>query len=139
MRMRQKKGKHTCGTCSKVFTTAVGLAADASKAHDQHHVAYAFERGTACQVWLKEYHSSSRLKAHLRRTSSCLTRLVEAEIAFPELSGDRFVNATALKPVTTCWTTTRPHNLMDRLVTESSIWGFLRGIVDPGLVSPSHY
>ena len=88
-----------CSLCGKIFNTAAKLSVHKHKQHKAMSEVYGYARGTSCLVCLKEYHSTNRLREHLRKTQDCLVRLRESEVAFPELQEDVSTGWFAFKPV----------------------------------------
>ena len=88
-----------CPECSKSFCGAVNLAVHRHRAHKQFSALYPFAKGTSCVACLREYHSTSRLREHLRSSPACVVRMQEAEMDFPELAQDVIRSHTAHKPV----------------------------------------
>eukprot|EP00438_Fugacium_kawagutii_P016297 Skav208500 [mRNA] locus=scaffold1658:66831:72825:+ [translate_table: standard] len=60
-----------CMACAKRFRTLGGEGAHMFKVHHQVSVLRLLFDGTACPWCLREYHSHSRLKAHLRYSVAC--------------------------------------------------------------------
>ena len=69
----------TCPTCRSSFLSDAALASHRAKVHGQRAPSAAAV-GTACQVCMKQFWSTQRLRQHLRRSDKCARAFVGADL-----------------------------------------------------------
>ena len=69
----------TCSTCRSSFRSAAALASHCAKVHGQRAPSAAAV-GTACQVCMRQFWSTPRLRQHLRRSDKCARAFVGADL-----------------------------------------------------------
>ena len=78
---------HACMACRKVFRSKGGLGAHLFRHHGQVSRLRLLFDTTSCRSCMKEYHTFSKLLAHLRYSTTCRERLWGSRVRVPPAEG----------------------------------------------------
>ena len=112
-----------CPLCCKHFATVAAQGAHARRVHGKIALHTQSLRGTACQVCMREYWTSARLREHLRFSSSCCHTYIGADLGdiLPQEKGCSGQAGATCRPITVLtgpqpwWATLHPAAPSDAL------------------------
>ena len=105
-----------CPVCHKHFATVAAQGAHARRVHGKVALHTQSLRGTACQVCMREYWTTSRLREHFRFSASCCHTYIGADLGavLPQEAGHGGTAGATCRPITALigpqpwWASLRP-------------------------------
>ena len=85
-----------CMSCRMSFKSRGGEGAHMCRIHGQVNPVRTLFQGTQCQCCLKEYHTATKLKAHLLRATTCRQHLLGQQIRMHPMPGTGSTDEQAL-------------------------------------------
>ena len=71
--------QHVCTDCGLMFATRAAMGSNRQKVHHKPSEITAIARGSLCQVCLKDFHTTSRSRKHLRSVQTCRMALSHSD------------------------------------------------------------